>query len=657
MFTNDVERVRISSVGNVGIGTTTPYAKLSVVGQIVGEYFTATSTTATSTFAGGLSVAGAAGLTVLQNGNIGIGTASPLRKFHLTNTGSNAQLLLEDSAASANQHYGSLGFSRGGFSFNTMSDALATTSRMYINSSGLVGVGTTSPYAKLSVWGSGIGTGSAFEIVNNASTTIAKFLDNGTGYFLGNIGIGTTTPYAKLAVVGEAVADYFTATSLTGTTTIAGSVNVGSGALTYDYSSGVTEIANLTLGAQSFESDAGLLSWTDMPVTSNSVFGTINSYSAQIDSTPILTVYSEAIGDGTTWNNAVGIGTTTPFAVLSVAGISTSTVSITARPLFDIASSSGSSFLRVSAAGNLGLGTTTPAWLAHLASAVAPQLALTDPNAAANQKHWTFRSLAGSLFFATSSDAYATSSMPALTINSNGYVGIATTSPWRTFSINGTVAMSGLTTSVTGNALCITTNKEVTDAGAASCVPSSERFKENIQTLAPSFALDDLSKLRVVSFDYKDGFYSSEDQKGSYGLIAEEVEKIDAKLVDYGYDGKPLTLKFEKFIGLFVQSIQELVARVTGLETKINTQQQEIDALKDRMNTLDGQTSAAQTPPPSEPPLSPEPTPEPEPIVEPEPIIVPEPAPVDPAPVDPVPTDPVPEPTVPAPVPAEGPVL
>jgi hypothetical protein len=35
--------------GNVGIGTTSPYAKLSVVGQIVSEYFTSTSTTA-STF-------------------------------------------------------------------------------------------------------------------------------------------------------------------------------------------------------------------------------------------------------------------------------------------------------------------------------------------------------------------------------------------------------------------------------------------------------------------------------------------------------------------------------------------------------------------------------------------------------------------------------
>ncbi|MFA6459519.1 MAG: SGNH/GDSL hydrolase family protein [Candidatus Paceibacterota bacterium] len=41
-------------MGNVGIGTTTPYAKLSVVGETVSAYFTATSPTATSTFAGGI---------------------------------------------------------------------------------------------------------------------------------------------------------------------------------------------------------------------------------------------------------------------------------------------------------------------------------------------------------------------------------------------------------------------------------------------------------------------------------------------------------------------------------------------------------------------------------------------------------------------------
>jgi len=44
--------------GNVGIGTTSPYAKLSVVGETVAEKFTATSTTATSTFANGLELTG-----------------------------------------------------------------------------------------------------------------------------------------------------------------------------------------------------------------------------------------------------------------------------------------------------------------------------------------------------------------------------------------------------------------------------------------------------------------------------------------------------------------------------------------------------------------------------------------------------------------------
>ena len=56
-YTNGVlgEKLRIRDDGNLGLGTTSPYAKLSVVGQIVGEYFTATST-ATSTFAGGINV-------------------------------------------------------------------------------------------------------------------------------------------------------------------------------------------------------------------------------------------------------------------------------------------------------------------------------------------------------------------------------------------------------------------------------------------------------------------------------------------------------------------------------------------------------------------------------------------------------------------------
>jgi microcystin-dependent protein len=57
-------------------------------------------------------------------------------------------------------------------------------------------------------------SGNLFEAQNSAGTVI-DVIDAS-----GNIGIGTSTPYAKLSVVGEAVAQNFTATSSSATTTL-----------------------------------------------------------------------------------------------------------------------------------------------------------------------------------------------------------------------------------------------------------------------------------------------------------------------------------------------------------------------------------------------------------------------------------------------------
>lgn len=57
--------------GNFGIGTSSPYAPLSVAGQIVSSYLTATSTAATSTFAGGAVFA-------TGGGNVGVGISNAL---------------------------------------------------------------------------------------------------------------------------------------------------------------------------------------------------------------------------------------------------------------------------------------------------------------------------------------------------------------------------------------------------------------------------------------------------------------------------------------------------------------------------------------------------------------------------------------------------
>lgn len=80
LLTGGSQRLFINSSGSVGIGTTSPYAKLSVVGETVAQMFTATSTTATSTFAGGVTLA-------TGGGSVGLGCSNPDHIFEIGGTG------------------------------------------------------------------------------------------------------------------------------------------------------------------------------------------------------------------------------------------------------------------------------------------------------------------------------------------------------------------------------------------------------------------------------------------------------------------------------------------------------------------------------------------------------------------------------------------
>jgi hypothetical protein len=61
---------------------------------------------------------------------------------------------------------------------------------------------------------------------------------------------------------------------------------------------GTVSIGSLEVGSMRFEQDAGVVNWVDLPVTSFANSGTIQSYSAQIDGNPILTMYAKADGSG-----------------------------------------------------------------------------------------------------------------------------------------------------------------------------------------------------------------------------------------------------------------------------------------------------------------------------------------------------------------------
>ena len=196
--------------------------------------------------------------------------------------------------------------------------------------------------------------------------------------------------------------------------------------------------------------------------------------------------------------------------------------------------------------GELGLGTTTPHRVAQMtiATTTTPQLAL---SAGAGIRSWTFRNAGGNLYIATTTtDGTATSTNAALTIDSNSQV-----------------FLPAIAVNITGNSACVTTGKQLTDAGAASCIPSSIRYKENLSSF--SNALGMIEKINVKNFDYKEGYYDLKEGRKSFGVIAEDLEKIDKRLVDYGNDGKPQSVHFDRLSALVLAGVKELDEKINNL--------------------------------------------------------------------------------------------
>jgi hypothetical protein len=91
---------------------------------------------------------------VINNGNVGIGTSSPSGRLHISgDTYATSRIYLQRTTLDASGIY-SLGVQGGDNNFGIVDEAQGNLTRFFISSSGNVGIGTTSPSAKLDVNGS-----------------------------------------------------------------------------------------------------------------------------------------------------------------------------------------------------------------------------------------------------------------------------------------------------------------------------------------------------------------------------------------------------------------------------------------------------------------------------------------------------------------------
>jgi len=408
-----------NTTGNVGLGSTTPSAKLSVkgAGSSSGVNFQTTNSSDSPLF------------TILDSGNVGIGNSSP-----------------------------GVALSIGASSSGTLVDGVGSTfTPQVINArtSGVAGIsvgvvdGTNNRRAGLfvdqtnGIWGlsNNYSSGNIPFVIRSASNERLRIDTSG------NVGIGTTTPDQKLSVVKDVVSGNSGDTgqlALTGATNANKRLNLG-----YD-----------TTGNYGFI-EAAIVSanWSNLILQKtggNVGIGTTTPWG-------LLSVNPNALGSGVP-AFVVGSSTATSFVVTNGGLVGIGTASPTQGKLvvnegnIFVADSSNTAYGIIFQRNGTQRGTITTG---------SGDLTLTSNSGATSGIRFDTNGASGAMMI----------------MNTTGNVGIGTTSPWAKLSVAGTIAAPALVNDSTGYYVCLNTATGQMATSTTACGASSERFKENIEPL------------------------------------------------------------------------------------------------------------------------------------------------------------------------------
>ncbi len=609
-------------------------------------------------------------LRISNVGNVGIGTSSPNSLLEMASTAPILQIKDTDAVLhgaghhnkisfldSANATTGLVGFSTSGetmilYNYNDGGDLYLGNNggpQLAIKNSGNIGIGTTTPGQKLSVAGT-IETTSGGVKFPDGTTQITAFTgSNGSAQFdSGWQAVAGSTTYSYTHGLGTTP---LKVTILAKDNSTGKVINVSSqyayGYSTYGGLSSVTMDSNYIRIRTSADRIGAFVN--DSLTTGNIDFST---------STLRVLAWSNGDGPASLWSSSgtsayynggnVGIGTTTPTNKLHVAGDVAVTGDLkmaggdsyiwtngTGSGITGIYDSANNRVLMYTseATGYVGIGTTTPSDKLDVNGNIAIGPRLLTGLDGANNAFWAARGTgaeSGRIAYGlnanpstgvVNSAMIRTNGVERLTINSSGLVGIGSTSPAYKLHVLGngffddgasTIQLLSRPDSVldvnnstaakrsfsihhyTGSSLIaqwyncpagVCAQKMAFDTAgnmviAGTLTQSSDRnLKKDIEPLENSLAK--ISTLKGVSYNWKD---ESNPEK-QIGLIAQEVAKVYPEVVREDKDGL-LSVGYQNLIAPIIEAIKELNNKMTSSDERYK---REIASLKEQNEKLQKQ--------------------------------------------------------------------